>query len=173
MDLLKESKTTVVHNPESNMGNAVGYSAAIRMMEKGILVGLGTDGYTTDMLESLKVANILHKHELKDPGAAWAEAPQMLFQNNAAICGRHFAGEMGVLKKGALADVIVADYEAPTPVTAANCNSHILFGLMGRSVSTTMIDGRYVMRDREILTVDEQDIYAESRSVAESFWDRV
>ncbi len=173
MDLLCESGTMVVHNPESNMGNAVGYSAAIRMMEKGILVGLGTDGYTTDMLESLKVANILHKYELKDPGAAWAEAPAMLFGNNAEICGRFFEGQLGVLKKGALADIIVADYEAPTPVTEQNYNSHILFGLMGRNVSTTMIDGRYVMRGREILTVDEQDIYDESRSVAASFWDRV
>jgi len=173
MDLLRESSTMVVHNPESNMGNAVGYSAAIKMMQKGILVGLGTDGYTTDMLESLKVANILHKHELKDPGAAWAQAPRMLFANNAAICGRFFGPDLGALKKGAAADIIVADYEAPTPVTAENYASHILFGLMGRNVSSTMIDGRYVMRNREILTVDEQDIFAESRDVAASFWSRV
>jgi len=173
MDLLRESGTMVVHNPESNMGNAVGYSAALEMMKKGVLVGLGTDGYSTDMLESLKVANILHKHELKDPNAAWTEAPAMLFQNNAAICGRFFRQPTGVLKKGALADIIVADYDAPTPVTGGNYNSHILFGLMGRSVRTTMIDGRYVMRGREILTVDEQDIYAESRNVADSFWNRV
>jgi putative selenium metabolism protein SsnA len=172
MDLLRESGTMVVHNPESNMGNAVGYSAAVEMMKKGILVGLGTDGYTTDMLESLKVANLLHKHELKDPGAAWAEAPQMLFSNNAAICARFFESPLGILKKGALADIIVAEYDAPTPVTAGNVNAHILFGIMGRSVSDTMINGEYVMKNREILTVDEQDIYAESRSAAEAFWRR-
>ncbi len=173
MDLLRETGTMVVHNPESNMGNAVGYSAAVEMMKRGILVGLGTDGYTTDMLESLKVANLLHKHELKDPGAAWEEAPQMLFSNNAAICARFFESPLGILKEGALADIIVAEYDAPTPVTEGNVNAHILFGIMGRSVSATMINGEYVMKNREILTVDEQDVYAESRSIAEAFWRRV
>ncbi len=173
MDMLKQNDTIVVHNPESNMGNAVGYSAAVSMLKKGILVGLGTDGYTTDMLESLKVANILHKHELRDPNAAWAEAPQMLFENNAAICARYFDSPVGVIKKGALADIIVVDYQAPTPVTASNYNSHILFGMMGRNVISTMIDGRFIMKDREILTADEESIYAESRETARKFWERV
>lgn len=173
MDMLKENDTIVVHNPESNMGNAVGYSAAISMLKKGILVGLGTDGYTTDMLESLKVANILHKHELRDPNAAWAEAPRMLFENNAAICGRFFDSPLGVLQKGALADIIVVDYDAPTPISAANYNSHILFGMMGRNVVSTMIDGRFVMKDRQIQTADEQEIYAQSRETARAFWERV
>lgn len=173
MDLLRETETAVVHNPESNMGNAVGYSAAIEMLHKGILVGLGTDGYTTDMLESLKVANILHKHQLRDPNAAWAESPQMLFANNAAICARYFESPIGVIKEGALADIIVVDYDAPTLITDANYNSHILFGMMGRSVVSTMIDGKYVMRDRVLLTADEERLYAESREVAKAFWARV
>ncbi len=173
MEILRESDTIVVHNPESNMGNAVGYSAAVRMLQKGILVGLGTDGYTTDMLESLKVANILHKHQLADPNAAWAEAPRMLFQNNAAICSRFFGSPLGIIGKNALADIIVVDYDAPTPVTAQNYSSHILFGLMGRNVVSTMIDGRFVMKDRELLSADEAKIYAESRSVAQKFWERV
>ena len=173
MDLLKENDAIVVHNPESNMGNAVGYSAAIKMLQKGILVGLGTDGYTTDMLESLKVANILHKHALKNPNAAWSESPQMLFTNNAGICGRFFDAPLGVIQGGALADIIVVDYDAPTPLTAANYNSHILFGMMGRNVVSTMIDGRFVMKDRCIITADEKKIYADSRTIAQKFWERV
>lgn len=173
MDMLKEHDVIVVHNPESNMGNAVGYSAAISMLKKGILVGLGTDGYTTDMFESLKVANILHKHELRDPNAAWAESPRMLCENNAAICARFFNNPLGIIQKGALADIIVVDYNAPTPITAANYNSHILFGMAGRNVVATMIDGRFVMKDRQLLMADEQSIYAESREVARRFWERV
>lgn len=173
MDILRQNDTIVVHNPESNMGNAVGYSAAVSMLKKGILVGLGTDGYTTDMLESLKVANILHKHELRDPNAAWAEALQMLFENNAAICGRFFSSPVGVIKKGALADIIVVDYQAPTPLAASNYNSHILFGIAGRNVVSTMINGRFVMKDRQLLTADEERIYAESRETARKFWERV
>lgn len=173
MELLQESGAIVVHNPESNMGNAVGYSAAISMLQTGILVGLGTDGYTTDMLESLKVANILHKHQLRDPNAAWAEAPRMLFQNNAAICKRFFDTPLGIIEKNALADIIVVDYNAPTPITAQNYNSHILFGCMGRNVVSTMIDGRFVMKDRELLTADENKIFSESRTIAQEFWKRV
>ena len=66
MDLIKDTDTMVVHNPESNMGNACGCPPTMRMVQKGILTGLGTDGYTHDMMESWKVANVLHKHSLCD-----------------------------------------------------------------------------------------------------------
>lgn len=79
MDLVKSTDTMVVHNPESNMGNAVGCPPVLKMFEKGILIGLGTDGYTNDMLESYKVANVLHKHNACKPNVAWGEIPAMLF----------------------------------------------------------------------------------------------
>ena len=172
MDILKDTDTIVVHNPESNMGNAVGCSAALHMMQKGILMGLGTDGYTTDMLESFKVANILHKHNLGDPSVGWAESAQMLLVNNAKICARYFKKPLGVIDKGAYADIIVVDYEAPTPITESNTSSHILFGMMGRSVRSTMVNGRFVMKDREILTVDEREVYRKARELAAAFWEK-
>ena len=164
MDILKHTDTVVVHNPESNMGNAVGCSAALHMMKKGILMGLGTDGYTTDMLESFKVANIIHKHNLCDPSVGWAESAQMLLQNNGKICARHFSKPLGVIEKGALADIIIVDYDAPTPITESNTSSHILFGMTGRSVRSTMINGRFVMKDRELLTADEREVYSKARN---------
>ena len=173
MDILKHTDTMVVHNPESNMGNAVGCSAVLQMMDKGILMGLGTDGYTTDMLESFKVANILHKHNMGDPSVAWGETAQMLLKNNAAICARHFEKPLGIIEKGALADIIVVDYDAPTPITADNIASHILFGMMGRSVVSTMINGEFVMKDREIVTVDERKVMKKTREIAIDFWKRV
>jgi len=173
MDILKHTDTLVVHNPESNMGNAVGCSAVLQMMEKGILMGLGTDGYTTDMLESFKVANILHKHNMGDPSVAWGESAQMLFKNNASICARHFEKPLGIIDKGALADIIVVDYDATTPLTADNTASHILFGMTGRSVVSTMINGKFVMKDRVIQTVDEREVIQQAREVAGDFWKRV
>ncbi|MEG2350787.1 MAG: putative aminohydrolase SsnA, partial [Hungatella sp.] len=98
MDLLKETDTMVVHNPESNMGNACGCPPTMEIVHKGILTGLGTDGYTHDMTESYKVANILHKHHLCDANAAWGEVPQMLFSGNAQIANRYFKKPLGVLK---------------------------------------------------------------------------
>ena len=172
MDILKHTDTIVVHNPESNMGNAVGCAAVMKMMGKGILMGLGTDGYTTDMLESFKVANIIHKHNLCDPSVGWGESAQMLLTNNAKICARHFDKPLGVIEKGALADIIVVDYDAPTPITAGNTSSHILFGMMGRSVRSTMINGRFVMKDRELKTADEREVYSKSRELAAKFWER-
>jgi len=173
MDLLKQTDSIIVHNPESNMGNAVGCSRALDIMDKGILMGLGTDGFTTDMFESLKTANIIHKHQLGDPSVAWAEAPQMLFENNAKICDRFFDSKIGIIEKNAVADVIVVDYTSPTPLVENNINSHMIFGLMGRNVVSTIVNGQYVMKNRVIQTVDEEKIYADSRQCAREFWKRV
>ena len=170
MELLKNTDTMVVHNPESNMGNAVGCGAVIQMFGMGLLLGLGTDGYTNDMLESYKVGNIIHKHNLCDPTVAWGEIPAMLFENNAKIAGRFYDKPLGVLKKGAYADVIVTDYDPLTPMDGSNCNSHILFGMNGRSVVTTVCNGNVLMQDRKLLVADEAAIMAECRKSAQKLW---
>ncbi len=172
MDLLRDSRTKVVHNPESNMGNAVGCAPVIDMFRQGIQVGLGTDGYTCDMFESLKVANLLHKHHLTDPNAGWAEAPAMLFRNNSAICEEYFNRPLGRLVSGAYADVIVVNYDPPTPLHAGNLNGHILFGISGPMVDTTIINGRVVMRERQLVDIDEAEILARSRERAAKVWQR-
>lgn len=118
MELLRDTDTMVVTNPESNMGNAVGCPPAMRMFnEYGILMGLGTDGYTNDVTESYKVGNVIHKHHLADPNAAWAEIPTMLFDNNPQMANRYFKTKLGVLEPNAAADVIIVDYHGPTPMT--------------------------------------------------------
>ena len=166
MDIIKETDTAVIHNPESNMGNAVGIPPCMEMMRRGILLGLGTDGYTNDMLESEKVANIVHKHELSDPCAAWSEVPKMLFVNNAEIANRSFRTKLGALEPGAAADIIVSDYIPHTPMDTGNCDGHILFGMSGRSVTTTIINGVVKMKNREMIGIDAEEILAKSREHA-------
>jgi len=173
MDIIKETNTMVVHNPESNMGNAVGIPPCMEMMKRGILLGLGTDGYTNDMFESEKVANIIHKHVLSDPGAAWSEVPQMLFKNNAKICERSFSIKIGVLEKGAAADVVVSDYIPQTPMTADNCDGHILFGMSGRSITTTIINGEVKMENRQLINIDAEEILAKCREKSGELWRRI
>lgn len=170
MALLKETDTMVVHNPESNMGNAVGCGPVIRMFEEGILLGLGTDGYTNDMIESYKVGNIIHKHNLCDPTVAWGEIPTMLFENNPRIAGRFFNKPLGVLKPGAYADVVVTDYDPLTPMDGSNVNGHILFGMNGRSVVTTVCNGKVLMKDRKVLVADEKLVMQECRKSAAKLW---
>ena len=172
MDLLKEKNTIVVHNPESNMGNAVGASPILKMYEKGILLGLGTDGYTSDMMESYKVGNIIHKHVAADSKVAWTEIPQMLFENNKKITERFIDGQVGILKEGALADIIVVDYNPWTPINENNINSHLLFGISGRNVDTTVINGKVVVEERQLVGIDEERIMAKARELASAVWKR-
>ncbi|MDR3602114.1 MAG: putative aminohydrolase SsnA [Desulfosporosinus sp.] len=173
IDLLKASQTQVVHNPESNMGNAVGVTPVLKMLKLGVKVGLGTDGYTCDMFESAKVANLLHKHAAADPSVAWGEIPQMLYGNNPEIASELFGGKFGELVEGAWADVIVVDYVPPTPLDANNWTGHLLFGVSGRSVETTVINGRVRMLDRKLIDIDEVAIGERSRELAQGIWNRI
>ena len=167
MELIKDTDTMVVHNPESNMGNACGCPPTMELVHRGILTGLGTDGYTHDMIESWKVANVLHKHHLCDANAAWGEVPEMLFKNNPAMANRYFNAELGVLKEGAAADVIIMDYNPPTEMNENNVNGHILFGMMGHDCETTICNGKVLMQNFELKTCDEEKIYAECRAEAD------
>ena len=172
MEILRERDVNVVHNPESNMGNAVGVAPVLRMMARGVRVGLGTDGYTADMFESVKVANTLHKLAEKNPSAAWSEVPAMAFGNNREIARRVFGLKLGVLEPGAAGDVIVVDYRPPTPLDPGNYYSHILFGMSGGLVDTTVVAGRVLMRGRKLLGLGEERITARSRELARRVWER-
>lgn len=172
MDMLKEKNTIVVNNPQSNMGNAVGASPVLKMAKKEILLGLGTDGYTSDILESYKTGSIIQRHEAKDSTVAWSEFPQMLFEGNRIITERFIENPIGVIEKGALADIIIVDYNPPTPINKDNIDSHILFGISGRHVETTIINGEVVMENRILINLDEERIMAKSRELAAEVWRR-
>ena len=169
-ELLRDTGSMVVHNPESNMGNAVGCGPVLHMMREGVTVGLGADGYTNDMIESYKVGNIIHKHHLCDPTVAWGEIPTMLFENNAKMASRFLRHPVGVLKAGAYADVIVTDYDPLTPMDGSNVNGHILFGMQGRSVTHTVCNGRVLMKDRVLTGIDEKALMASCRESAQRLW---
>ena len=171
--LLSETGTAVVHNPESNMGNAVGCSRVPKMLNAGVLVGLGTDAYTQDMFESLKVANIIHKHVAGEPSATGGEIQDLLLRNNRTIAGRHFATPIGQLAPGCAADLMVVDYIPNTPLDSVNYTGHITFGFSGAMVSGTIIAGETVYWDRQFTRIDAEKIYAESRRCAKGLWQRL
>ena len=170
MDIIKETGTMVVNNPESNMGNAVGCAPVLQMMQKGILVGMGTDAYTHDMLESLKVFLTIQRHNSALPNVAWCEGTQMLFENNAAIAAKYFPQPVGVLKEGAAADVIVMDYKPFTPFSDENIDGHMLFGMMGKNCRTTIINGKVLYKDREFVGIDEERINAWTMEQSKQMW---
>src|SRR5208337_3991777 len=169
---LSATGTNVIHNPQSNMGNAVGCAPVLEMLRCGVRVGLGTDGYTADMFESMKAANLLQKHHTGDPRVAWAEPPQMLFRENARIATECFGRPVGKFIPGAHADIILVNYDPPTPMSAANLHGHIHFGFAGGAVETVLIGGQIVMDSRQFLAIDEQEVMAKSRAAAAEMWKR-
>ena len=173
MDTIAATNTMVVNNPESNMGNAVGCSPVLKMFSKGIMLGLGTDAYTHDMLESLKVALTIQRHNAGMPNVAWNEVTTMLFQNNAKIAARYFDAPLGVIREGAAADIIVMDYLPFTPLSGDNLDGHMIFGMNGRQCRTTIANGRLLYLDREFVDIDEEKLSAEIFATAEKLWGRV
>ncbi len=172
ISILKETGTMVVHNPESNMSNAVGCSPVGDLLAAGVPVGLGTDGYTSDMFESLKVANLLRKHASGNPSSGWVEVPAMAFDKNSIILSKFYTHPVGRLEPGAYADIILVNYKSPTPLNADNWFGHLLFGFNGALVDTTIIGGKVLMRGRELLYLDEEAIAAKARELAARLWER-
>lgn len=170
IELIKNTDTMVVNNPESNMGNAVGICPVLPLSKAGILLGMGTDAYTNDMLESLKVALCSQRSNACAPNVAWCEVTDMLFKNNAKIGARYFDAPLGVLEPGAAADVIVMDYKPYTPFSDANIDGHMIFGMTGRQCQTTIANGKLLMKDRELIGVDEEAINAHILEESKKLW---
>lgn len=172
MDILKNTGTNVVHNPESNMGNAVGCAPIIEMMGKDITVGLGTDGFTSSMFAELRVANILHKLIKGDPRVGYGEVLKMCFANNPKIVRNFFPKPLGEISPGAYADLILVDYLPPTPLSADNFLGHLLFGISNAVVDTTIINGKVLMQNRKLVGLDEVTIAQKASELASKLWER-
>ena len=97
----------------------------------------------------------------------------MLFENNRRIAGQFLKAEVGIIKEGAAADVIVMDYDPPTPMTADNLNGHLLFGTNGLNVITTISDGVVRMQDRQLVGLDKAALNAQVRDIAVGLWKRL
>lgn len=172
VQILRETDTAVVHCPESNMANAVGCADIEAYAGAGLALGLGTDGGGADLFASLRLASLLCRHNAGDALAGEGVAPGLLFGGNPGIAGRFFGLGLGVLKPGAAADVIVCDYQPPTPLDAGNADAHILGGVDGLSVVTTVIAGKVVMENRVVKACDADALLADARQQAADFWRR-
>ena len=170
MEIIQATGTMCVNNPESNMGNAVGCSPVLQLMERGITVGLGTDAYTNDMLESVKAALTIQRHNACLPNVAWCEVTDMLFKNNPIIGEKYFGVPLGRLSPGAAADVIVMDYKPYTPFSHANIDGHMLYGMTGRQCQTTIVNGKILMKDRQLVGIDEEAVNAHILEESRKLW---
>jgi putative selenium metabolism protein SsnA len=173
MDILKATDTSVVHNPQSNMNNAVGVADLIGMTAKGIRVGLGTDAMTVNMLEELRSALWVHHLARRNPSVGFMECMATLTVNNARIAGRYWDNGLGELREGCAADIILMEYYPPTPLDAGTFLGHLAFGLSQAAVDTTIVGGRVLMENRELrIDIDEAEVARKSRELAAGLWER-
>jgi 5-methylthioadenosine/S-adenosylhomocysteine deaminase len=168
IDLLNRKKVKVVHNPESNMKLASGVAPVPAFLARGITVGLGTDGCASnndlDLFREMGMAARLHKVMANDPTVLDARTALTLTTiNGAKVLGRD---DIGSLEQGKKADLIIINLDKPHLVPLYNPCSHLVYAASGADVTTTIINGKIIMRDKIILTVDEQEVMREVRKIA-------
>jgi len=174
MDLLAETRTAVVHNPQSNLNNAVGIANVVELAKRGMLVGLGTDAMTTNMLEELRVALWSQHLRAENPSVGFDEVTGALLANNPRIAGRIFGLGFGEICEGAAGDIAIFDYDPPTPLESENALGHLVFGISQTYADTTIVGGRVLMENRKLaLNLDEGRVNARARELAKNLWKRM
>ena len=169
---LARHKINVVHNPQSNCNNAVGAARVLEMVKAGVLVGLGSDGYSPRMWDEFKTAFHVQKLQAGDPRVAYSEAYALALLNNRSIAKKVWGMEIGRIKEGARADLVLYDYYPPTPLTSENIFGHALFGIAHAPVDSLIVNGRFVLRDRRFVNVDERVVAEKASACARELWRR-
>jgi cytosine/adenosine deaminase-related metal-dependent hydrolase len=171
---LAQTNTWVTHQPRSNMNNAVGVAPVEDFLRLGIRVCLGNDGFLNAMWEEWKTAYLVHKLYHRDPRRMNGyDLAQIAIYNNASLANQLFPdAPLGIIQKGAVADLIFVDYQPFTDLTPGNLPWHILFGFHESMVTTTIVAGKVLMHQRELLTLNEAEVAAQAREVSARVWKR-
>jgi len=164
--ILKRAGVGVVHNPQSNMKLASGVSPVPKMLADGLRVGLGTDGAASNndlsMWEEMDTAAKLHKLYSGDPKTISAlEAFELATIRSAEAL--HMENEIGSIENGKRADLVILDRDSLNKIPVYNVYSDLVYATKASDVQTVIINGRMVMRDRRLLTLDEAAIKASAR----------
>jgi len=150
----------VAHNPESNMKLASGIAPVPQLMAEGINVGLGTDGAASnnnlDMLEEMRTAALLHKVNSEDPTAVPSyQALEMATKNGGKVLGLK---DIGAIQQGFKADILLVDFEKPHLYPRHDIIAHTVYAAQSSDIDTVIIDGKIVMRNGTVLTLNEKEI---------------
>lgn len=171
---LAESASWLTHQPRSNMNNAVGVAPVEEMLEAGVRVGMGNDGFSNTMWQEWKEAYLLPKMAHFNPQQMNGyTVMKMAVENNSDLVTEVFDGlRIGWLKEGAAADLIFVDYRPFTPLTPGNLPWHILFGFQESMVTATIVAGKPLMYRKQLLTLDEAEITRKAMEHSVETWQR-
>jgi 5-methylthioadenosine/S-adenosylhomocysteine deaminase len=169
--ILKARQVAVSHNPESNMKLASGVAPVPALLAAGVTVGLGTDGAASnndlDMFEAMRMAAFLHKVQSADPQVIpAATALEMATIDGAKALG--LETKIGSLEAGKKADVVVVSMSSARQTPLYDPISHLVYASRGDDVRTVVVNGKVLMRDRRLTTLNEASVLAAARKLAES-----
>lgn len=167
LETIQAARSWLVHNPRSNMNNAVGYAPVDQF---GDNAALGTDGITCDMFDEVKWAYFKAQDAGRTPSP-----PDCLrwLAGNARLAAEIFKRPFGSLRVQAPADLIVLDYPSPTPLHDDNILGHMIFGIRSAHVESVMVDGRWIVQNRTLPGIDLEAVYTSARRVAAKLWKRL
>lgn len=165
------SGATLVHNPSSNLNNAVGIAPVVDYIRQGLPVGIGTDGLGQDILTETKNAQFVGKYRMHDP-SAWSCGPAALWRNSARFVSRYFDYPVGIIESGAAADLVLWNYNPPCPMTKDNWEGHFTFGLHSGMADCVWVAGRLILAGGEP-QCDHQGLMNEARGHAKKTWERL
>jgi putative selenium metabolism protein SsnA len=173
IDIISKTKTGVAHNPMSNMLNAVGVAPLLSMLEKNVNVGLGNDGYIFDMFENMRSAFLLQRVHNHNPNAIDAYTIlEMATINGARLYGME--KEIGSIEKGKRADIIIIKPAIlPTPLNAESVVGHLINTVDGDDVEHVLVEGEAIVKNKRMLTFDEEKAQLISQTAASKLWDRI
>jgi 5-methylthioadenosine/S-adenosylhomocysteine deaminase len=162
MDILKQKDVSIAHNPSSNMKLASGIAPVHEYLENGINVGIGTDGVSSnnnlDMFSEMKLTAFLQKVNLLNPQVLpTQETFNMATKNGAKALGLN----TGSIEEGKLADIIMVDTLVPHMTPLRNALSNIIYSSLGTDVDTVICNGNILLENKELLTINEQEIIQE------------
>ena len=169
MEIMAAKKVRVAHNPQSNLKLASGIAPVAQMLEKGICVGIGTDGASSnnnlDMLEECRAAAMLHKATNFDPLAVPAQkAWEMATVDGAKTLG---FDNLGLLEAGQLADIVLWDMHKPYWYPRNNKLSLLVYAASANDADTVIVAGKKVVAGGKLLTFDEEKIYVQASACME------
>ena len=166
--LVHAAGASIAHNARSNMNNSIGRAP---VGAHGARVALGTDGIGSDMFEESRTAYFRLREDDLHAGPDWTLERMA---HGARLAARAFGEpQLGAITPGAPADLVVLDYAAPAPFHAGNLGGHWIFGLSSRHVRDVMVDGEWVVLDRQLTRADQRELAAEARIEAERLWHRL
>jgi len=173
IEIIAQTKTGVAHNPMSNMLNAVGVAPITRMLQKNVNVGLGNDGYIFDMFENMRTTYLLHRVHHRNPNVIDAYTIlEMATINGARLYGMET--ELGSIEKGKHADIIIIKPNIlPTPLNADSVVGHLINTVDGDDVEQVLVDGIPIVRNKKLVTFDEEKAQSISQTAAAKLWSRL